>query len=157
MPRNFLEEAEIADRFQKLQRRLALAFDYAGAMAALRGADMPLLRRLEASYSSRRHEYGLRDLREFLAEEHVKIKRGRKMTSTHRVNGRAVQRWGLETMRLWLPGYTDFDDELGGQFRVDYLGLHGNRETVDRYRVSTPDRLDPRVFRLTLAVLEETE
>ncbi len=148
-------DEDLDARFHRLQRRLALAFDYASAMAVLRDSDMMLLRRLEAAFSDRRHEMSYRDLREFLAEEHVKRKRGKRLTSTRRVSGRVVQQWGLETLRLWLPGSTAFEEELGAQFHVTYLGPHGSGETVDRYQVATPDRLDPRVFRLMVAVLEE--
>ncbi len=71
------------------------------------------------------------------------------------VTSMTLQRWALDTLQIWLPGYTDFDDELGGQFHVAHLGAHGRSGLVDRFEVSTMERRDPRRFRLTVSVVDD--
>jgi hypothetical protein len=145
-------EATVEQRLALALRRLATAFDVDSAMAAMSTLDMAGLRDLELTFSDRYpRRMSEEELRVALAEVHVKRKRGKQMLSTQPVTAGVFQRWALDTLQEWLAGYTDWDDELGGQFRITYLG---NDVLGEKYRVETADRRgDHREFRLAVAVL----
>jgi hypothetical protein len=149
-------ESSVAERLARLKRRLATAFHIDAAMVALSGADLVTLRELEMHFTGgRMRAMSEEELRCWLAGQHVARKRGKVLMSTGMVTSATVQRWALDTLQIWLPGYTDFDEELGAQFKVKWLGPHGRSGKVDRFEVSTMEGRDPRAFRLTVAVLED--
>lgn len=149
-------ESPVDGRLRRLVRRLRTSFDHKAAMRALAEADMSTLRVLECSLTGgRMRDLPEPELREWLAEQHVKMKRGKKLSSTRSVSARTVQRWALDILTVWFPGYTDFDDALGGQYKISYLGRHGSSGVVDKYEVSTLDGEDPKTFRVTIAVLAD--
>ncbi len=151
-------ESTVAERLARLKRRLATAFDIDAAMLALSGADMVTLRELEMQFTGgRMRNMTEEELRCWLAGQHVARKRGKVLMSTRMVTSATVQRWALDVLQIWLPGYTDFDDLLGGQFKVRYMGPVGRSGKADRFEVSTIEGRDPRSFRRTVAVLEELE
>lgn len=67
-----------------------------------------------------------------------------------RVNEDTVREWAEGTLGEWLPGYTDYDEVLGSQFRIRQHD-DGTYEvgTVDGFGFSTLGR-----FRVIVTVLE---
>lgn len=144
-------DAEREFRLAEALRRLAGAGDMDTAMRALSLLDMTGLRDVEYAFSNR-HPKRLseEDLRLFLAEQHVARIRGEPMTGTEVVTAQVFARFALDTLREWLPGYTDYDEALGGQFHISYLG----RDILgEKYRVETAEKRFGREFRLAVAVL----
>lgn len=65
-----------------------------------------------------------------------------------RIDRHTIEDWAQGTLENWLPGYTDYDDVLGCQYRI-------RRIETDTYEVETVDgAYSAGRFRILVAVVE---
>jgi hypothetical protein len=139
----------LEERVAAVRRRLATAFDVDAAMVALSGADLVTLRLLEPEYVFA--PLPVAKLREGIARAHVRAVRGKVLMSTRVVTPGVVWRWAHDVLEGWLPGFTDHEPGLGGQFRLRLLRQQRDERGL-LVQVSTIHDHDPRVFRVGVEV-----
>lgn len=136
------------ERAEALFDALTSASSSKDAAVILSFADIHVLRRLEERYGlpESPDEDALRT--RLAAEAYRRAKHGGTMRDTSKVTADVVRRWALDTVEAWLPGYTDYDEQLGGQCRLTLVGYAGAEEESGLVlEVSTADRhADPRRF-----------
>ncbi len=145
-------ETPIAARAAEIRRRLASCFDADAAMAALSYADLATLRELEPEYTFR--PWPVTVLREKIAQAHVRMVRGKVLMSTQAVTTDVVRRWAETTLGEWFAGYTDFEETLGGQFRIRLLEPEPEHPDTLHAEIVTANGHDPRRFLLTVTVTD---
>jgi hypothetical protein len=73
---------------------------------------------------------------------------------TSLVTPNVVRDWASCVLDEWLPGYTDFDEALGGQYHISRIKESGQSHglAASLFQVSTADRQDPRAFVVGIGV-----
>lgn len=146
-------ETPVLQRLDLVRRRLASCQTVEATLMALSDVDLPILRVLEPEYTFR--QWPADELREQLACAHVRLIQEKVLMSTEGVSAGVVAGWAVGTLQEWLGGYTDFIEELGGQFRLQLLddGQEPSAACL-LVEVSTVQGLDPRRFQVTVSVTE---
>lgn len=138
-------------RLTQVRGLLSKATTVTDAMIALSGADLVTLRLLEADYFH--HPGPASALRDRIARAHADYVREfeSQRNNTGQVTPQVVARWAGDTLAEWMRGYTDFDPDLGGQYRIAVQDHCASTVVID---VETSMGFDRRRFRLTVAAEE---
>src|SRR5438034_8454704 len=109
------------ERVTRTRDALAKAKTESQAMIALSDADTATLREIEAEYFF--HPGSAEDLRERIVAAHLQYisMMGAQALHTKLVTSDVVAGWAAGVLSEWLPGYTDFRAEWGGQYRIRQL------------------------------------
>lgn len=137
----------IEDRVAELRRMLSRSYTFDSTTVALAMADIATLRAIEPEYFH--HPVPITHLRGKLAEAHMETVSSKQATTTRKVSPEVVHEWAEDALREAMPGYTDFDANLGGQYRIAELE-HDSDGVL--FQVTTTDRLDPKQFIIRLDV-----
>jgi hypothetical protein len=87
------------------------------ALAVLSMANTDTLRLIEAEFTLWPGPFD--QLRERIAAAHLaRVHGGDQMSNLSAVTDRIVLFWARDTLEEWLRGYTDYNEECGGQFRL---------------------------------------
>lgn len=146
------------DRVDTLLAALDSVVSAEDALLVLSFASVPTLRLIEERLGLRRSasESTLR-LRLALAA-HRRAKAGdEKMIDTSKMTPGLLRRLSMETLAEWLPGYTGWIDDHGGQYHIRLLGGVGPDldPTGAVFQVTTEDRRDPRRFIVAVGVIAD--
>lgn len=134
-----------SDAVSALRQALVQATTYDQAMTILCGVDLDVLRILEEEFHYL--PTPTTGLRERIAAAHIRrLERGDTL-DTSAVTARTVAGWAEGTLQEWLPGYTDFDEKIGGQYKV-------TQQTDGTYMVETTHGYGQRRFHVLVVVVE---
>lgn len=146
---------ELIDPLSKLREELAHVKSPEEALTVLAFADLSALRAIErefcmvpsATESILRLRLALVACRRATGKDTMR-------EGTTLVTSSVVRDWAIDTLDAWLPGYTDWDDDLGGQYHITRVKQAGHTRgmVADLFEVSTVDRKDPRQFIVAVGV-----
>ncbi len=140
----------VEERAAYIRRRLSTAFDEEAALVALSPADTATLRLIEKDYTFLPGDVDT--LRSRIASAHIEAVRARVQLSTRHVKAPIVRWWAQTVLAEFLPGHTDHDDRVGGQYVIRLVEERSNGPDV--YEVTTLLNADPRRFYVDVHVEE---
>lgn len=150
------EQYKLAESQQTEQARQQLrdVSTISQALTILSSLSNGQLRLIESDYTS--HPGPTLTLRERVAQLAYVACRDR-FTQTHDtklVTPAVVREWALSAVAEWLPGYTDFDERVGGQFQIRPIAVEGDPKAPKAliFRVKTFNDEDPKDFRVAVTV-----
>ncbi len=144
-------DSTLDDRVAYIRRRLKTAFNEDAAFIALSPADTETLRVIEADYTFLPGDVD--GLRGRIAKAHAEAVIAKVQLSTHHVTPAVLRWWAQQALAEFLPGHTDHDARVGGQYvvrLVEESSSHG----PDVYEVTTILNGDPRRFLVDVTVKE---
>ena len=135
------------DAVGALREALAEAKTFEDTMDILEDVDLDVLRILEEEFHFL--PTPVAGLRERIAHAHLRRLASGELMDTAAVSARTVQSWAESTLEEWLPGYTDYDDRIGGQYKIRLM-------KDGTYQVETTNGYGARQFHVLVIVLAAT-
>lgn len=143
--------AETAQTFSQavaaLKKALAQGRTFDEVMAVLEWVDLDVLRILEEEFHFL--QTPPENLRERIAYAHLRRLQDPDSYTTINVTARTVSQWADGTLQEWLPGFTDYDDDAGRQYRIKLMD-------DGTYQVETTEGFGARRFHVVVTVVEAT-